>query len=88
MSCTIVTKPDGTRMIVCRRGDRAPIIDREAMPAPPDSPWQLGRRVKHKKYGPGTITSRNQEAIRVQFDGGHTGVFMLAFVGNGMEVMP
>ncbi len=88
MTCTLGQDSAGNRFIMCKRGDRAPIIDRESMPAPPDSPWQLGRRVKHKKYGPGTITSRNVDAIRVQFDGGHTGVFMLAFVGNAMEVMP
>lgn len=88
MTCTLGQDTQGNRFITCKRGERRPIIDREAMPAPPDSPWQLGARVKHKKYGTGTITSRNAEAIRVQFDGGHTGVFMLAFVGNGMEVMP
>jgi hypothetical protein len=44
--------------------------------------------VTHKRYGAGTITQRNADAIRVEFDGGHTGAFMLAFVGKAMEVMP
>lgn len=89
MTCTTGIDANGNRFIACTRTlGRRPIIDRDATPAPPGSPWQLGRRVRHKRHGDGTITSRNTDAIRVEFDGGHTGTFMLSYVGKGMEVLP
>jgi hypothetical protein len=89
MTCTTGQSPDGSRFIACRRGERTPLLHRDPDTfVPLDSPWQIGGRVRHTKYGDGTITNRNSEAVRVEFDGGHTGTFMLAFVGKTMQVLP
>jgi hypothetical protein len=98
MTCITGIDKDGNRFIACTRGQRDVITDHDVAPAPPDSPWQLGCRVRHQRYGDGTIIKRNNEAITVRFDdpdqGRHEGCqpaadksFLLAYVGKGMEVM-
>lgn len=90
MSCIAGADKDGNRYIACRRGERRPMVDREPLAiVPPASPWQLNVRVHHNRYGPGTITRRNAEAVSVAFDN-HPGpdrTFLIAMVGNCMRVL-
>jgi hypothetical protein len=89
MTCTIGQSPDGSRFIACRRGERTPLLHRDHDTfVPPSSPWQVGRRVRHVKYGDGTLVKRTADAVRVEFDGGHIGTFLLSFVGERMQVLP
>jgi len=91
VTCRVGIDKDGNRFIACSRGRHEPIIAQEAgCIVPPSSPWQLGRRVRHKKHGEGIITARNSDAITVQFDAYPNkppSAFMLAYVGTTMEVL-
>jgi hypothetical protein len=81
--------PDGSRAIVCRRFEKRPRLDTEQRAiVPPASPWKVGARVAHDRYGAGTIIRRNSEAVAVAFDSGKESAFMLSFVGKAMRVTP
>ena len=89
MTCRAGIDANGVRFIACSRFERRPRIDYEVPPAVAKrSPWQPGATVEHVRYGRGTITKRNAEAIDVEFASGHRGTFMLAFIGDRMAVQP
>jgi hypothetical protein len=91
MTCTLIVRSDGSRMIACRRFDNRPRFQPEAVAiVPPASPWKVGARVKHARYGHGWITKRNAEAIDVCFDDPaftSDRRFVLELVGKAMEVV-
>ena len=89
MTCTFGSTDDGRRFIACRRFEPRPRIGYEVPPAVTKrSPWSPGATVEHVRYGRGTITKRNSDAIDVTFAAGHRGTFMLAFIGDRMAVLP
>lgn len=89
MTCRVGADAQGNRFIACSRFERRPRIDYDVPPAVAKrSPWQPGATVEHVRYGRGTITKRNSDAIDVEFASGHRGTFMLAFIGDRMAVQP
>lgn len=91
MTCTMGISKDGNPFIACRRGDRQPFINRDQLAiVRPDSPWQVGRRVMHRKHGAGTIVQRNSDAVSIAFDkpAGRVSAFLIKGIGNTMEVTP
>jgi hypothetical protein len=92
MTCSLVVMPDGSRAIVCSRPWTAESTTHDpGFTVKLASPWKVGARVKHHRYGHGLITKRNAEAIDICFDDPaivSDRRFVLALVGKGLEVVP
>lgn len=89
MSCILGQDAAGNRFIACTRGGRRVVLENKdpAALVPPASPWQIGKKVKHKIYGAGKIIHRGAEWMEIDFQTIGVKRFIIEFVGSNIEVI-
>lgn len=89
MTCILGTDKNGNRFIACKRGvpDRRYMKDDFADIIPPESPLQIGKNVKHKVYGKGSIVNRAQEWIDIDFPAHGVKRFVIMYINKNIEVI-
>lgn len=91
MPCIPFVNPDGTRGVMCKRGEPRPRFDTSGQhdgPKAPPCPHQFatGVRVRHVIYGDGIVTKHSRLAATIHFDKHGAKEFMVEFAK--MDVLP